>query len=255
MAIRSGGPRPPAAPPATPEASREQPTSDVKKGEPQKDAQKDGYQSGSFRMPPQPPTKRSGRAQGAVIHGAIASLTEQIGGLEKEAARLKELIAAGAFSHDALARISKKLDRIRAQLDAARKKLNKYRRELNEAHGGFDELEEIDLDKVESAIERLERYSSGWAKALGAMEVLAEMGADPKRRISLKGAERRAALDYAESANPTTAIADLASSALDLVSGEPGSSPRPATELGRHLRSMQKLEHLVSPSDDPAAKK
>lgn len=186
-----------------------------------------------------------------MLHGAIASLGDQIAGLERESARLVELLAAGAFSGDVLARISKKLDRIRSQLEAAKKKLTKCRRALNEAHAGLDDVEELDLEKVESSIERIERYSTGWAKALEAMEVLSEMGSETSRRVSLKGGERRAALDYAESSNPTTAFADLASSATGRREATPEPKPTARPQLlGRHLNAVRSLEQLVVADTD-----
>lgn len=186
-----------------------------------------------------------------VLHQAAVVITEEVARFEAEAQRILHLLAHQAYSMTALERHKKELARIRRKLDAARRQLLKSRRRLADAERGVDEIPESELAKVHEELERLEAFSTEWGRALIAVELAAKYGGDESpRRLVVRGGERDDAMAYAEGANPTTAIADLATSALRMAQTPQVPSMPKGDGLGRSLDGQQILERLVRGSDD-----
>lgn len=246
MAIRGGpprGPKPPATtgPRATKKAARTQ--------EPEAIAHEieDGYERSSGRSPAASAKHAAGSR--AVLQQALETVERELSKLETELARILNAVASHGASAEQLKQQRAELDRLRKALDAARRRLNKGRRALKELDQGLERFEEPDLAELERDIADLERASTEWGRALGAFELIGDLAADEgaARRVPLQGGERTKAMAFAERSNPTTAIADLAASALEMIDGkEPIETESGA--LGRGLSPEQKLARMIAPS-------
>jgi len=176
------------------------------------------------------------------------SLEAEVGRLERDAGRILEVLASQSYSAAALERQKKELARLRALLDKARRRALKQHREALEADAGLDELPESRLAAVEDALARLDAHDTAWGRALAALELAMEGAAEGPRRLAMKGADRARVASHAAARNHTTAVADLAASALALLD----SAPRPADddeELGRSLRGQRLIEAALAPED------
>jgi len=197
------------------------------------------------------------RQSRAVMHQAAIVISEDVARYEAEAQRILHLLAHQAYALTALERHKKELARIRRKLDAARQQLLKSRRRLADAERGIDEIPESELATVQQALEKLESCSTEWGRALAAVELAAKLGGgEGPRRMSMRGANKSKAMAFAEGTNPSTAIADLASSAHRLVEGRAPGPMRRGDGLGRSLDGLQSLERTIqgngeeSPEDE-----
>lgn len=201
---------------------------------------------------PTPPARAArGGARGALSRRTLVRLDTEIRELELEIARVIALLAAQGLARAQHARHRRTLDRLRERIERARKKLSEHRRGLLEDAVLEEAIAEADLERVEAQMTALERCNTDWAKALGALEVAKDLGPSRPRRVSVRGADAHAAMDFAAQSNPTTLVADLAASALALIEAcvHERATAAPETRVGPTLSAERKLARLIDPGE------
>ena len=192
--------------------------------------------------------KRRVRGAHRVMSRAILKVDGELTGLQRDVSRLLEVLQSAGFSAVAFERHKREMARIRALIERARRSMSRARRGALEADSKLADVQEPGLARVERELDRLEKHTTEWGRALAAADLATEVsGGEEPRRLSVRGADREAAMGYAERSNPTTVVADLAASALRMTTA-PGAVKRPVADgLGRSLDGQQLLERMINP--------
>lgn len=192
--------------------------------------------------------RRRQKSQRNLLRQTVARVGGDVSKLEQDASRILAVLASRAYDLASLERHRRELLRIRTLLDQARKRMLKARRALIEVDSALADIPESDLQRVHQELDRLEAYETEWGRALAAIELASEVaGEEGPRRLVVRGSERHEAMVYAERANPTTAIADLAASALRMVRAPKTKAGAQADGLGRSLDGQQLLQRMINP--------
>jgi hypothetical protein len=239
MTTRSGGPKDPGHPGGpkligetsrVEQEVRTESAREVKREKDRFDRQKGNVEDRQLRLQVHEQKRRAGR--GVLIAQVLGRAERQLRRLNEEADAILKILAESDFGVESLGVHGKKLDRIREQLDDGSSRHHAQERALWEAQVGLTELDESRLSLAE---ERL--ATTGDLLAL--LDLIADIGngTTGPRRLVVRGADRRAALEYAASTNPTTILLDAPFVALGvIVPDEPGG------KLGRTLSGQRALE-------------